>query len=360
MTFRSHEHDTPFRFGAGAGLRVARGALLIAVAGCAIALTSLWPVPPSALAQQAKVQEVPWVAAAPGRVEPRTGLVRVSSPMPERISLVLVELRDRVEAGDLLIRLDDDEARARLTGAEAEVDARKKERDAAPATSGREDVRRAEDAIYNAERALTNARFALDAAVIAFVRPGGSKQAMVDALNRLTDARERLRREQAAYAFAQSKSNIPGPNRLEAGLQRARAEVAIADAQLHKTRIRAPIAGTILQLSAKVGEFVTPSPEQVLVVLGDVSTLRVRAEVDEHDVGKIKLDGKAFVKSVAFPGKEFSGKVVDVAPSLALPRMTARGPRRPTDVEALEVLIELDTKTELLPGMRVDAYFKRE
>ena len=86
---------------------------------------------------------------------------------------------------------------------------------------------------------------------------------------------------------------------------------------------------------------------------------RVRAEVDEADVNKIKKDQRAFVKSTAFPNKEYDGKVVELAPSLAMPRMGSRGARRATDVEVMEIVIDLEGSVPLLPGMRVDVFFRR-
>lgn len=303
---------------------------------------------------------VPWVSAAPGRVEPKAGEVRIGAGILGRVTGVLIDVNDKVEEGELLIRLDDDEARARLAAAEAEAGGRRQERDAASATSGREDIRKTEDAVYSSERAETGARFDLDAALTARRNGTGSEQALIDARKRYTDARARLQRDRVAFAVAQGKANLPAPNRAESALSAARAQVAAAEALLDKSRIRAPKAGNVLQLFAKPGEMVAPSPEQPLLVMGDMSVLRVKAEVDEADASKIKVDQKAFVKSAGYPGREFTGKVVALAPTLAPPRIGLRGPRRPTDVEVLEVTIDLDGTPPLLPGMRVDAFFKKE
>ena len=133
----------------------------------------------------------------------------------------------------------------------------------------------------------------------------------------------------------------------------------MAEALLDKTRIRAPAHGTILQLHAKLGEVVAPAPDQPLAVIGDLGAMRVRAEVDEGDVAKIRLGQKAFVRSASYPGREFEGTVAKIAPTLAPPRIGQRGPRRPTDVEVMEVTIDLDGEVPLLTGMRVDAFFRR-
>lgn len=300
-----------------------------------------------------------WVAAAPGRVEPRNGEIRIGTPVLGRVLEVLAGVGATVEEGELLVRLDDDEARARLAAAEYEAGARRQERDRLPATPGREDVRRAEDAVYAAERGVTGARFELDFAQAARRKGTGSDQNVQAAKRRLDEAHDRLQRERLTYAAAQAKPGLPPPSRAESMVSAGRAEAAIVEAMLDKTRIRAPAAGTVLQQNAKLGEIVGPSPEAPLIVLGDVSAMRVKAEVDEADVAKIRVGQKAFVRSQSYLGREFEGTVTRIAPTLAAPRIGQRGPRRSTDVEVIEVTIDLEGKVPLLTGMRVDAFFRK-
>lgn len=302
--------------------------------------------------------KVDWVAAAPGRVEPKSGTIRIGSALLGRIAEVAVKQNDKVEEGELLIRLDDDEARARLQAAETEVASRKRERDAQPLDKARDELRKAEDNVFTAERALTNAHFALEYELQARREGTGSDKRVAEARDELAKAKDKLQDERANYAKAQAKSDIPAPNRLESALQAARTDVAIAEAMLDKTRILAPVSGTVLQLPAKVGEMVAPSPDQTLAVLGDMSVVRLKAEVDEIDVSKIKVGGKVVVKSNAYPGKEFTGTVAELAPSLTSPQFALRGARRPMDVEVLPVTVDLEGNPPLLPGMRADAFFK--
>ncbi len=299
-----------------------------------------------------------WIAAAPGRAEPRSGQIRIASLAPGRIQEINVQLGDRVTKGDVLVRLDDKEARARLAAAEAEVSVRQRERDAQAETAGREDVRKAEDALYAAERAATNARFALDGVLAADRKAAGNAQNLLQARNQLSQAEDKLRRDRIALAAAHAKTKIPAPNRLEAGLIAARAELTLAEEMVERMRIRAPLSGSVLQIHAKAGELAMPAAEQALIVMGDMSLMRVRAEVDEQDVAKIKRGQPVFVRSTAFPGREFSGTVTELAPSLAMPRMGSRGARRSTDVEVMEVMVDLEGTSPLLPGMRADVFFR--
>jgi HlyD family secretion protein len=318
---------------------------------------------PARAAAPTAATQLAWIAAAPGRVEPRSGQIRIGTGVAGKVDRIAVIMNDRVADGEVLVRLEDKEARARLASAEAQAALSKRERDNPPAgapkeTSSRDSINRAEDAVFTAERNVMSARFELDDAIAADRKTPGN-QALAGARRRHGDAVDRLRQEQSALASAISRAGSVAPTRLEAALIAARSEVTLAETLLDKTRIRAPIAGKVLQINAKVGELVAPTPELPLVVVGDMTIVRVRAEVDEPDVAKIKLGQRVSVKNNAYPGREFEGKVAEIAPSLALPRMGSRGARRTTDVEVMEVLIDLDSSAPLLPGMRVDAFFMR-
>ena len=119
--------------------------------------------------------EISWIAAAPGRVEPKSGQIRIGTGILGRVIKVHAAVDEKVEEGELLVQLDDSEARARLTSAETQAEALREEREKAFA-SGREDVRKAEDAIYSAERAVTGARIELDGALIAKRTSGARRE----------------------------------------------------------------------------------------------------------------------------------------------------------------------------------------
>lgn len=301
---------------------------------------------------------VEWAASAPGRVEPRGGEVKIGTAIVGRVAEVYIDLNDEVEEDQLLFKIDDAEARARLAAAETEADVREKVRDDSNLSSARKDVRQAEDEVYRAERSVTGARIELDYALQARKDGRVSSRRVEDARRRLDQARERVDKARVKVARAQAKSDLPAPSRAEAAVSEARAQVAIAEALLDKTRVRAPRKGRVLLLRAKQGEMVGPTPGQPLIIIGDMTKMQVKAEVDEADVSAIKLEQRAYVTSVSFPDREFKGKVTEIAPSLATPLIGQRGPRRPTDVEVMEVTIELDGDVPLMPGMRADAFFR--
>jgi HlyD family secretion protein len=308
-------------------------------------------------AQRATPDDKNWLAVAPGLVEPRSGEIKLIAPVVGAISEVLVHGGDKVLADQPVVRLADEEARARVATSEAQVEMRKRARNDQGAGKAA-DRRKAEDAVADAEAALVQARDSFDAAVRSGRNGGSSEADRAVARSAWSGAQERLAQKRALLRKLEDEGDTPLPTPNEGQLNVARGELRIANAELEKLTIRAPIAGTVLQIDAKVGELAAPSAPQPLVVLGDISALRVRAEVDERDIGKIKLGHKVLVRADAFRGREFSGKVAAIAPLVQPGRINSPGSRNLSDFSVTEVLIDLNEPGTLLVGMKVDVYFQ--
>ena len=304
-----------------------------------------------------------WAASATGRVEPRGGEVRIASQVPGRIVEVLASTNDKVSAGDLLARLDDQEIYAKMAAARAEVAVRERERGEEAATGLALERQQAEDAAAAAERALFAARETFDAAYRASQANDDDKTLagkVTEARKGVDDAKAALEDARTKLATVRAKPDMPLETRLEASLALARSDLSSAEIAIERTRVRAPANGTVLNMIAKVGETAVPSPESALLVFGDLSSLRLRAEVEERDAAKVRVGQKVVVRADAYPDREFSGVVTSISQSLGAPRIASRGPRRPNDVEVVEVMVALDDNPPLFTGMRVDAFFKLE
>ena len=228
-----------------------------------------------------------WDAVTLGRVEPRSGEIKIAAPLPGgRIAEVLVKANEEVFAGELLVRLDDEEALARVAEADAQVALHKRARNDQSAPAASSDRRKAEDATADAERGLAEARSAFDKTTTDW-RAGNASKADLDAArSALSRAQDRLRERQDALTKLKASADTPLPTRLEGELNVAQAEWRVAQVVLEKTQIRAPADGLVLRVGARKGELAVPTSEPALLVIGDVSALRVRAEVNEQDLGK--------------------------------------------------------------------------
>ncbi|MFM9847840.1 MAG: HlyD family secretion protein [Hyphomicrobiaceae bacterium] len=335
---------------------IAAATMAIAIAWTVTQINSLPAPTPATIAARPQAKAT-WAASAAGRVEPRGGEIKIGAQSAGRMSDIAVKINDTVKSGDLLIRLDDEEAYARIAAAEAEAAVRKRERDAETVGRQAQDRRNAEDAVAAAERALTQARADLDS-VVRGRSSGAATPDLTAQRAAIKAAQDKLGQERDGLRRTQTAAGVPLPTRLEAALTAARSDLSLAETALERTRVRAPADGTVLQINVRAGETATPSAEQTLMVLGDLTALRVRAELEERDSAKVRVGQGAIVQSDAHPGRKFEGKVMTMAQALGPGKLAQRGPRRPNDVEVLEVVIDLDAGSGLLPGMRVDVFFK--
>ncbi len=311
--------------------------------------------------QISQAQAVTWATTAPGRVEPKGGRISVRPEASGRIVSVHADAADEVKTGDLLVRLRDDEARARVRQAEAEVAVRLGERNEEPEENKLVTERRAAaDALAAAQRALHQATMGLDKAYLDHKAGRGDAADLEAARKALREAEKNVEQKADALTLVRSKAEMPAPTRLDSGLTLARADLRLAEIALENTRVRAPVDGTVLNFNAHVGEIASSSARQPIVVLGDMSSIEVTAEVQERDVSKVRVGQDVIVRSPAFEDAEFTGKVTEIAPAVGTPGLRAQGPRQQLDAEVLEVKIELEGTPPVMPGMRVDVFFKAE
>ena len=143
------------------------------------------------------------------------------------------------------------------------------------------------------------------------------------------------------YLDALSGRDVPanaGGTKL-AAYQAAKYAVQSAQATLAGSQITAPSAGTILSISAQIGDNVGSSP---IIVVGDLTGLYVKTYVKEKDYQLFQVGNEADITFDALPGETFKGKVVQVNPGLDTS----------TNTSVVSGLVEMDpTDTHLLMGM---------
>jgi multidrug resistance efflux pump len=298
-----------------------------------------------------------------GVVEPADRETRVAGPVPGRIALVRVKERDVVDAGTPLVELESTTERAALEAAEADVAVQT----AALVRTARglraEDVEALVD-----EAGAAKARAESSAGILArtekLAESGAISHDELDRARRQAEADERTFKA----ADARRLGGVHGGRREDVAVAQAQVRAAIARrdqarAELERLTVRAPIDGTILHLKYRAGEYYSPaSPAgaatEPLVVLGDLRAIRVRVDVDERDIARVKAGAAGYVTLSAFPGRRFVGKVVDVGARMGRKNVRTDDPVERLDVKILEVVLQLDEPEGLVPGIRVTGYIE--
>ena len=297
-----------------------------------------------------------WVAA-PGRVEPVSEEMRLGFDIAGKIREVSVEEGDRVRQGQVLARLAADELAARVDAAEQALAA--SEAALAKVLAGARDMERKE-----AGAAVSEARAVLDVARVEHLRRKQllakevlSREEADRAEREYKVATERLDAARQHFRFIDDPAREEDVKKAMAEAAEARARLAEAQATAEKAVIRSPIDGVVLRKHRRAGEMVSVSFDTPVVSVGDIGRLRVRADVDERDIGRIGVGQKAVMMAEAYGSRRFTGSVVRVAGILGKKNIRTDEPAEKNDTRILETLIDLDAPAETLPvGLRMDVF----
>ncbi len=200
--------------------------------------------------------------------------------------------------------------------------------------------------------------------VVAEVASEEQRAALVEASARAEEARSDrafLGREadRARTLFGSGTVAFAGFDRADhdQATSKARYETVLADAArlkavVDKAKIASPIDGTILERRAEPGETV-PAGAPVLVV-ADLSRLRIEAEIDEYDAAKIRLGQEVDITAEGYPGAHWRGKVEEIPDQVVSRRLKPQDPGRPTDTRVLLVKVGLLETSPVFLGQRVE------
>lgn len=175
-----------------------------------------------------------------------------------RVVATLVEIGERVEDGQILLRLDVGRPASAVEAANAAV-------------------AQSEARLDQAQRELARTR--------QLVKTGGLPE------QRLDDAKDTVRLATA-------------------GRDAARAEARLARRGLTDAVVRAPFAGTVVERTVELGEYLAPGSP--LLSLADTSTLKARVLLDPREALDVSVGSRAVISAYARPGEEFGGEVVRV------------------------------------------------
>ncbi len=157
----------------------------------------------------------------------------------------------------------------------------------------------------------------------------------------------RLRQSEAALDNAESIFKVA-----TAKVAEAEADVRYIRSLLDKTRVVAPISGTLIERYLDVGEVAIP--EKPIAAIADTSQLRINAEVDETDAGRLHLGDPVRISAYAYPGKVYKGRVEEIASYVGKREIKPNNPAVNLGLKIIQVKIAFEEPNPLKLGMTVD------
>jgi HlyD family secretion protein len=243
------------------------------------------------------------VVSTNGKVEPLQNF-EAHAPVGTTVKKILVREGDQVKKGQLLVELNDAQARSQAARAQAQVLAAEADLNAIQKGGNREEVLTLESQITKARTDHDTAQRNLDA--LRRLREQGAASA-----GEIKNAEDQLKRANTDLDLLLQKQknrySQPEMARVEGQKSEAQAAYSATEDLLSQLNIRAPFEGIVYSLPVQQGAYLNPG--DLVLEEADLSKVRVRAFVDEPDVGRLAPGDKIEVTWDALPERTWEGAV---------------------------------------------------
>lgn len=197
------------------------------------------------------------------------------------------------------------QAQSAVADAKAWNDQAKADWERAQTLFSREDISRSQFDQARAKLDSTAAQLRQAQDHFALVQEGPRKEEIAGARAQVARAQAAVQTAEANRIELRRKQEELSARRSE--IDRTRAQVGMTQTQIADSTIIAPIDGVVLVKSAEAGEVIAAGT--TIVSLGDIAHPWLRAYINETDLGRIKLGGKAQLSTDSFKGKTYDGRI---------------------------------------------------
>src|SRR4051812_27253545 len=270
------------------------------------------PVAASAAGQQVVLSATGYIIAA--------HKIEVASKVNGRVAWIGVDKGDKVQAGQTLVRLEDDEYRAQLAQQKGQLANLLARLDEIQNGSRPEEIEKSRADVNAAKADLSNAKATLER-TRQLVQDGVlSKQSLDDAQAKFDGSEAKVASLQRTLDLAVLGPRKEQKEQILGQIAQAKGAVAFAQTQVDNTVIKAPVTGTILDRNVERGEFVTTGfvgdkgAKGYLVTMADLNYLQVELDISQNDFPKIGPRQKGMVTTDAYPDRKYQGFVEQVSP----------------------------------------------
>jgi len=279
------------------------------------------------------IQRGPIVAAvsSTGTVTPTTTVI-VGSQLSGQVVEILADFNSQVKAGQVLARLNRDTLMAKRDAARADLEQARAARKLSDAQSEKvqADIRRAEAQANDMRAQLTRAEAQLADAEATYERQQSLKargiasevtlQTATTQKTTLTaskrSAEAQIASSQAQIASLRADLKIVESQKLSGDAQIAKAEAQVRqiEVDLSNAEIRSPVDGVVVQRNVELGQTVAASLQAptLFLVAQDLTRIEIYVNVDEADVGRVKVGQEVEFTVNAYAARTFKGRVKQI------------------------------------------------
>ena len=246
--------------------------------------------------------------------------IEVASKVVGRVKWMGVEKGDKVQGGQPIVKLEDDEYQARLTESIGSLQSWKARLAELEAGSRPEEIARASADLEEAEAQLAEGRVEFDRAQRLHEEELISKAEFDQALYRRDSLVNRVASLKKTLELLEIGPRQEQIDSTAAEVKRAQGIVAYNRTIVDATEIRAPVTGTVLERNVEVGELVTTGfvgergAKGYVIAMADLNDIQVELDISQDDFARIFMKQQAIVATDAYRDRDYAGEVVEISP----------------------------------------------
>lgn len=281
--------------------------------------------------------------------------VVLSSRIAGEIVEITIEEGDRASAGTVLVRMNDRKVAAQVELSEARLLASQAGLQERSSGFRKEDVAAGDSAVQRAMAVFEQAEIEAERQKRLLEKGATTRVEWEKAEESRRVARAQLDELKAQQDKLQSGSRRETVDQARANVAEIRAELKYQRALLADYSVSSPFDALVIERFVEPGETVDIAAP--LLSLIDPEHLRIHAEVEESDVGRVVVDQAVRVTVDNLPGKAYAGKVYRIFPTVSRKSQRTFDPMASFDINTQKVYIALDDYTGLVHGMTVNVRF---
>lgn len=292
-----------------------------------------------------------------GRVEATE--VDVSSKIPGRIMNLRVKEGMEVKEGALLFQIDPKDLEVKKLQAEAAVKAAEAQLNKALNGARKQQITQAKSVLAQAEAQVQLLEKKYERLLPLYEAEALPEDQLHELETKLNVARMQMDAARAQLDLVLEGAQGEDIQALEAQYEGAKAKLKEVLINLEETEITAPISGNISMVICEQGELVGAG--MPVITITDYSDVWVEVNIDETEIGKVKLGQGAEIRSKAYPQEILKGEVISINknPDFAIKKSTNE--LNDQDIISYAVKIKLNASDkQLYPGMQVEVFLGDE
>lgn len=294
-----------------------------------------------------------------GIVEPESGNIRISSNFNRIVDQITVKVNEKVNKGDVLFRLYNNDLIAQLKIKQQEYEKAAANLHKLEALPRVEDLTIAQENLNKTQAAFNESKERYEMVAHLSNPRAVSKEEQDKRISGYRQAEADLKQAQAQYMKVKAGAWEPELKIARHEVEQAKADTEALETEIDRTIITSPLNGTVLKIDVHEGEIVDPT--RTAIILGNIDELHLKVSIDQYNIVMFRPNCPAVAFRQGDRSIEFPLKFIRIDPIMVPKKYLTNDVNEKVDTQVFEIIYGIAKKDSgLIIGEQMDVYIDAE